>query len=111
MRHWNRTVLIGNGEMGEYLRDEIRRRWPEAQYPFHIEVVSDQSMTHLEVRVWNIGGVQIVKGVLPEQSMASGTQSPTVVAALQTVEAAISEACRMAQEKRGDDADSNPAKA
>ena len=55
--------------------------------------------------------IQVVREALPGQSKASGTQSPTVVAALQTVEAAISEACSLAQEKRDDDADSNPAKA
>ena len=97
MRHWNRTVLIGNAELGEYLRDEIRRRWPEAKYPFHIEVVGDQSMTHLEVRVWNTAGIQVVQAADPGQPATSKAESPTVAAVLSTVESAMAEARRLGE--------------
>ena len=71
MRHWNRTVLLSAAELAEYLQTEIKRRWPEGRYPFHIEVLGYAISTQLEVRVWNREGVHVVKHASPEAFVSS----------------------------------------
>ena len=92
MRHWNRIVSLGTPELAEFLQIEIKRRWHEERYPFHIEVLGNAISTQVEVRVWNRDGVDVVRQANPEAFLNSREESPTVAAVLQAVEAAVAEA-------------------
>ena len=85
MKHWKRSVSPVSHDLAEYLQGEIRRRWPEGEYPFHIEVIASQDTTWLEVRVWN-AGVHIVNDACPMKFLASAAKSPTVAAVLHAIE-------------------------
>jgi hypothetical protein len=92
MRHWNRSVSLVPPELAEYLHREIKRRWPEDRYAFHIEVLGQETSPRFEVRVWNRTGLDITKEASPEDFAGWRTTSPTIAAVLQVVESAVAEA-------------------
>ena len=92
MKHWNRNVFLGSYDLQERLRAEIVRRWPEAQYPFHIQVIAEDTTSTVEVRVWTDEGVHIFEEVLPESFSVSSENEPKIGAVLHAVELALREA-------------------
>jgi len=92
MRHWSRNVFLGNHDLQERLRTEIVRRWPEAHYPFHIQVAAEETISAIEVRVWSENGIYIFEEATPETLYSSGEDHTTVAAVLHTVELALREA-------------------
>ena len=93
MRHWKRSVRLGD-ELGEYLERELKRRWPESEYHYHIEVTASGAASHLEVRVWNGLGVDVIQDAHPERFFASSAKSPTVAALLEAIESAMDTATK-----------------
>ena len=93
MRHWIRSVRLGD-ELGEFLERELKRRWPESEYLYHIEVTASEVSRRLEVRVWNGQGVDVIQEVHPEKFLASSAKSPTVAALLDAVESAMDTATK-----------------
>lgn len=91
MKHWNRNVFLGSHDLQERLRAEIVRRWPEAQYPFHIQVLAEETATTVEVRVWSDEGIHILEEAIPE-SFPPSKDDPTIAAVLRTVDLALREA-------------------
>ena len=87
-RRWNRLVALATAELAEHLQSEIKKRWPEEQYPFHIEVFETPNFQQLDVHVWN-DAVDITRQASPEGSLESLEKSPTVAAVLQAVEKAL----------------------
>ena len=79
-------------ELADYLHREIKARWPEDRYLFHIEVLGEATSTQVEVRVWNREGIEITRSAKPEEFLGSREKSPTVAAVLQAVESAVAEA-------------------
>lgn len=65
---------------------------PEAQYPFHIQVIAEDTTSTVEVRVSTDEGVHIFEEVLPESFSASRENDPTIVAVLHAVDLALREA-------------------
>jgi len=89
MSNWNRMVSqLPSDELAQYLLDEIRRRWPEDQHPYHIEVIARQP-NRITVRVWNARGLEIEKEAFPEKYFATPHKSPTAAAVLNALELAI----------------------
>ena len=84
--------MLPNEDVVEYLLSKIKRRWPEAHCPFHIEVIGGQNTTRVEVRVWNNEGIHFTIETAPEEYLASREKSPTVAAVLHAVEATVTEA-------------------
>ena len=93
MRHWIRSVRLGD-ELGEYLERELKRRWPESEYLYHIEVTASEAAGHLEVRVWNERGVNVIQEAHPERFFAPSAKSPTVAALLDAIESAMDTATK-----------------
>lgn len=92
MRHWKRSVSQVSNDIEEFLRAEIKLRWPEREYPFHIEVVGSEGTTNLEVRVWDSERVHVVHNACPTKFPNSPSKSPTVGAILHAIEAALVDA-------------------
>jgi hypothetical protein len=92
MKHWNRNVFLSSHDLQERLRAEIARRWPEAQYPFHIQVIAEDTTSTVEVRVWSDDGIHIFEEALPESFSASRENDPTIAAVLHADELALREA-------------------
>jgi len=88
VRKWDRIVSQLPDPLTQYLQVEIRRRWPEDQHPYHIEVTAQQP-NHITVRVWNARGLEIKKDAFPEKYFASSHKSPTAAAILDALELAI----------------------
>ena len=82
MRSWNRSVYIDNHDLQERLRSEIRRRWPEPQYPFHIQIAGEEATIAVAVRVWTDDGVHIFEEAIPENFSASSETDRTMAAVL-----------------------------
>jgi hypothetical protein len=91
MKQWSRNVFLGSHDLQERLRAEIVRRWPEAQYPFHIQVLAEEAGSAVEVRVWSDEGIHIFEEATPE-SFPSRKDDRTIAAVLHTVELALREA-------------------
>jgi hypothetical protein len=90
MKHWTRNVFLGSHDLQERLRTEIVRRWPEAQYPFHIQVVADDATSTIEVRVWTDDGIHIFEEATHEAFAASRENDP-INAVLDAVELGLKE--------------------
>jgi hypothetical protein len=87
--NWNRIVSqLPSNDLAQYLQDEIRRQWPEDLYPYHIEVIAQQT-NRITVRIWNAHGVEIEKEAFPERFLASPHKSPTAAAVFHALELAI----------------------
>jgi len=97
MIRWTRSVFLGGHDLQERLRAEIVRRWPEAQYPFHLEVLAEETDSAFEVHVWSDTGIHIFQEAIPK-SPPSREDDATIAAVLYTVERALGEA---ASEKLG----------
>ena len=97
MTRWHRSVILGGHYLQERVRAEIVRRWPEAQYPFHIEVLAEDAASTFEVHVWSDTGIHIFEEAIPKSS-PSREDDMTIAAVLETVELAVGEA---ASEKLG----------
>ena len=91
MTRLNRSVFLAGHDLQERVRAEIVRRWPEAQYPFHIEVLAEQPASAVEVHVWSDAGIHIFEEAIPEAS-PSREDDATIAAVLHTVELAVREA-------------------
>ena len=79
------------------MRAEIIRRWPEARYPFHIEVFAEEASSAFEVHVWSDTGIHIFEEAIPKTS-PSREDDAIIAAVLHTVALALGEA---ANEKLG----------
>lgn len=86
MKHWSRSVFLGNHDLQEQLRAEIVRRWPEAEYPFHIEVIEEETKSAMEVRVSSEAGIHIFEEAIPENVCSSGGSRRTIDAVLHAVD-------------------------
>ena len=91
MIRWTRSVFLGDHDLQERLRAEIVLRWPEAQYPFHVEVLADEIDSAFEVHVWSDTGIHIFQEAIPK-SPPSREDDATIAAVLHTVERALGEA-------------------
>lgn len=85
-RRRNRLVALATAELAEHHQSEIKRRWPEDQYPFHIEVFETPNLQRLEVHVWN-DAVDITRQASPQAFL--GSRETTVAAVLHAVERAL----------------------
>jgi hypothetical protein len=97
MIRWTRSVFLGDHDLQERLLAEIVRRWPEAQYPFHVEVLAEEIGSAFEVHVWSDTGIHIFQEAIPK-SASSREDRAFIAAVLHTVELALGEA---ATEKLG----------
>jgi hypothetical protein len=89
MPDWHRTVLREDNELAELLRDKIRERWPEAEYPFHIEVIGGKIRM---IRVWNGQGIQVAAEVGPEPFIRRLGKNAVVASILDAIHKAVREA-------------------
>jgi hypothetical protein len=84
--------IVATADLAEYLQAEVKRRWPEERFPFHIEVIGDAISRRMEVRVWNRDGVDVVMHASPDAFLSTREKSPTVAAVFEAVELAVAEA-------------------
>ena len=89
MAPWNRQVSLAGDELEDRLLAEIKRRWPDGQYPFHIEVVGAKDQKGIQIRLWDGDGLEIIKRAFPEKFISSPAKSPTVAAVIHAVESAV----------------------
>jgi hypothetical protein len=88
MKHWHRNVFLESHDLQERVRIELIRRWPEAKYPFHIQVLGEEGTAAIEVAVW-ADGIHIVEVAVPGDFSASRENDPTTTAVLNAVEVAL----------------------
>ena len=91
MKSFSRIVSLGSHDLQEQLRTEIARRWPETQYPFHIQIISEEATNTVGVRVWTDDGIHIFEETDSESVSSSGGSS-LKAAVLGAVELALREA-------------------
>lgn len=88
MKRWIRSVFLGTHDFQEQLRTEIVRRWPEARYPFHIQVNGEDATGAIGVRVWTDDGIHIFEEADPRDD-GYGEDNSITEAVLHAVELAL----------------------
>ena len=91
MKRWTRSVFLGTRDLQEQLRAEIVRRWPEARYPFHIQVIGEDATGAIGVRVWTDDGIHIFEEADP-WDVGYGEDTRIAAAVFHAVELALREA-------------------
>jgi hypothetical protein len=65
---WNRRASnLGDRTREQYILEQLRRRWPEAEYPIHIDIIGQADSTAVGVQIRNGDDINIFEKAHPEQ--------------------------------------------
>ncbi len=83
--HRGQSNVWWDKEQEHYIQEQLEQRFPDAEYPVHIYIVSAANRTAVGVQIFNSANIKIIEEAYPEPGDDRGAPHPIASAAMAKV--------------------------